>query len=122
MYVYVSDKWNIIMKSKVRLTGLWNQYREFNTAYTMEDNLIFEENQIKKYENSKQYIEDTNRYKLNKELEETKRKNADLTKIANTKVRKELELDVKWQEPNEYQRKIYLLRNMRDANAKESME
>lgn len=122
MYVYVSDKWNIIMKSKVRLTGLWNQYREFNTAYTMEDNLIFEENQIKKYENSKQYIEDTNRYKLNKELEEEKRKNADLTKIANTKVRKELELDVKWQEPNEYQRKIYLLRNMRDANAKESME
>ena len=122
MYVYVSDKWNIIMKSKVRLTGLWNQYREYNTAYTMEDNLIFEENQIKKYENSKQYIEDTNRYKLNKELEETKRKNADLTKIANTKVRKELELDVKWQEPNEYQRKIYLLRNMRDANAKESME
>ena len=122
MYVYVSDKWNIIMKSNIRLTGLWNQYREFNTAYTMEDNLIFEENQIKKYENSKQYIEDTNRYKLNKELEETKRKNADLTKIANTKVRKELELDVKWQEPNEYQRKIYLLRNMRDANAKESME
>lgn len=122
MYVYVSDKWNIIMRSKVRLTGLWNQYREYNTAYTMEDNLIFEENQIKKYENSKQYIEDTNRYKLNKELEETKRKNADLTKIANTKVRKELELDVKWQEPNEYQRKIYLLRNMRDANAKESME
>ena len=122
MYVYVSEKWNIIMKSKERLTGLWNQYREYNTAYTMEDNLIFEENQIKKYENSKQYIEDTNRYHLTKELEEEKRKNADLTKIANTKVRKELELDVKWQEPNEYQRKIYLLRNMRDANAKESME
>ena len=113
MYVYVSDKWNIIMKSKVRLTGLWNQYREFNTAYTMEDNLIFEENQIKKYENSKQYIEDTNRYKLNKELEEEKRKNWELTQIANMKVTQELELDKKWQEANEYQRKLYLLRNMR---------
>lgn len=106
----------------MRLNGLWNQYREFNTAYTMEDNLIYEDNQIKKYENSKQYIEDTNRYHLTKELEEEKRKNADLIKIANTKVRKELELDVKGQKPNEYQRKIYLLRNMRDANAKESME
>jgi hypothetical protein len=42
MYVYVSDKGNIIMKSNIRLNGLWNQYREFNVAYTMEDNLIFE--------------------------------------------------------------------------------
>ena len=113
MYVYVSDKWNIIMKSNIRLTGLWNQYREYDTAYTMEDNLIFEENQIKKYENSKQYIEDTNRYKLNKELEDTKRKKEELEKIANMKVRKELELDVKWEADWEYQRKIYLLRNMR---------
>ena len=52
-----------------------NMYREYNTAYTMEDNLIYEDNQIKKYENSKQYIEDTNRYHLTKELEEEKRKN-----------------------------------------------
>lgn len=113
MYVYVSDKWNIIMKSNIRLSGLWNQYREFNTAYTMEDNLIFEENKVKKYENSKQYIEDTNRYHLNKELEETKRKNSELTQIANAKVRKELELDAKWEEDGEYQRKLYMLRNMR---------
>jgi hypothetical protein len=83
------------MKSNIRLTGLWNQYREFNTAYTMEDNLIFEENQIKKYENSKQYIEDSNRYHLTKELEDTKRKNAELTSIANSKVKKDLELEAK---------------------------
>ena len=113
MYVYVSDKWNIIMKSKVRLTGLWNQYREFNTAYTMEDNLIFEENQIKKYENSKQYIEDSNRYHLTKELEDTKRKNAELTTIANAKMTKDLELEVKGQKPDEYNKKLYLLKNMK---------
>ena len=113
MFVYVSDKWNIIMKSNIRLTGLWNQYREYNTAYTMEDNLIFEENQIKKYENSKQYIEDTNRYHLTKELEDTKRKNAELTSIANSKVKEDLELEAKWQEVNEYQRKLYTLKNMR---------
>ena len=113
MYVYVSDKWNIIMKSNIRLTGLWNQYREFNTAYTMEDNLIFEENQIKKYENSKQYIEDSNRYHLTKELEDTKRKNAELTTIANAKMNKDLELEVKGQKPDEYNKKIYLLKNMK---------
>ena len=113
MYVYVSEKWNIIMKSNIRLTGLWNQYREFNTAYTMEDNLIFEENQIKKYENSKQYIEDSNRYHLTKELEDTKRKNAELTTIANAKMNKDLELEVKGQKPDEYNKKLYLLKNMK---------
>jgi len=101
------------MKSNIRLTGLWNQYREFNTAYTMEDNLIFEENQIKKYENSKQYIEDSNRYHLTKELEDTKRKNAELTTIANAKMNKDLELEVKGQKPDEYNKKIYLLKNMK---------
>ena len=113
MYVYVSDKWNIIIKSNIRLTGLWNQYREFNTAYTMEDNLIFEDNQIKKYENSKQYIEDSNRYHLTKELEDTKRKNAELTTIANAKMTKDLELEVKGQKPDEYNKKLYLLKNMK---------
>lgn len=90
-----------------------NQYREYITEYNQLDNLIFEDNQIKKYENSKQYIEDRDRYHLEKELKEEKRKNTELTQIANMKVKKELELDVKWQEADEYQRKIYLLRNMR---------
>ena len=50
---------------------------------------------------------------MEKELNKEKKKNADLTKIANAKVRKELELDVKWQEPDAYQRKLYMLRNMK---------
>ena len=79
----------------------------------MEDNLIFEDNQIKKYENSKQYIEDSNRYHLTKELEDTKRKNAELTTIANAKMNKDLELEVKGQKPDEYNKKIYLLKNMK---------
>lgn len=90
-----------------------NKYREYITRYSMEDNLIFEDNQIKKYENSKQYIEDSNRYHLTKELEDTKRKNAELTTIANAKMRKDLELDVKGQEPDEYNKKLYLLKNMK---------
>ena len=79
----------------------------------MDDNLIFEDNQIKKYENSKQYIEDSNRYHLTKELEDTKRKNAELTTIANAKMNKDLELEVKGQKPDEYNKKLYLLKNMK---------
>lgn len=90
-----------------------NKYREYITRYSMEDNLIFEDNQIKKYENSKQYIEDSNRYHLTKELEDTKRKNAELTTIANAKMTKDLELEVKGQKPDEYNKKLYLLKNMK---------
>jgi len=113
MYVYVSDKWNIIMRSSFRMTWMQNKYREYITRYSMDDNLIFEDNQIKKYENSKQYIEDTNRYHLTKELEDTKRKNAELTTIANAKMNKDLELEVKGQKPDEYNKKLYLLKNMK---------
>jgi hypothetical protein len=90
-----------------------NKYREYITEYSMEDNLIFEWGKIVKYENSKQYIEDSNRYHLTKELEKTKKKNAELTTIANAKMKKDLELDAKWQEPDEYNKKIYLLKNMK---------
>ena len=90
-----------------------NKYKEYITEYSQTDNLIFEDGKIKRYENSRQYEDDINKYHLEKELSETKRKNTELTKIANTKVRKEMELDIKGQEPDEYQRKLYLLKNMR---------
>lgn len=90
-----------------------NKYREYITEYSMDDNLIFEWGKVVKYENSKQYIEDSNKYHLTHELEETKRKNAELTTIANAKMTKDLELDVKGQEPDEYNKKIYLLKNMK---------
>lgn len=90
-----------------------NKYREYDTRYSIIDNLIFEDNQIKRYEDSRQYAEDIDKFHMERELEETKRKNSELLQIANTKVRKEMELDVKGQEPDEYQRKLYLLKNMR---------
>ena len=90
-----------------------NKYREYDTKYSMTDNLIYEDNQIKRYENSRQYENDINKFHLERELDETKRKNSELLQIANTKVRKEMELDVKGQEPDEYQRKLYLLKSMR---------
>lgn len=88
-------------------------YSELVTNYKATDRLIYEAGEVKLYENSKQYIEDTNRYHIQKELSELKKKNSELVQIANTKITQELELDVRWQEANEYQRKIYQLRNMR---------
>lgn len=96
-----------------RKLGIQNKYKEYIVNYSMSDNLIFEQGQVVKYENSKQYIEDTNRYHLTKELEDTQRKNKELEQIANTKVQKEMELDVKWETADEYHRKLYLLKNMR---------
>lgn len=93
--------------------GMQNKYREYDTNYNISDNLIYEDNQIKRYENSRQYENDINKFHLERELEDTKRKNAELTTIANAKVKKEMELDVKWKESNEYQRKLYLLKNMK---------
>lgn len=101
------------MRSAKRIMWMQNKYKEVECNYNVTDNLIYEDGKVKRYENSKQYIEDTNRYGLNKELEDTKRRNKELTKIANKTVKEELELDKLNKEPNEYQRKIYLLKQMR---------
>ena len=113
MYVYVSNEWNIILRSNKKLTGMQNKYREYDTRYSITDNLIYEDNQIKRYENSRQYENDINKFHLERELSETKRKNAELTVIANAKMKKDLELDIKWQEPDEYNKKLYILKNMK---------
>lgn len=120
MYIYVKNG-NIIHKSENKKQLLW--FLEWCQVY--EDNqvwnLIFEDGKIKVYEKSKQREEDSNKYHLTKENTILKKKNYDLTRIANNKIRKEMELDIKGQEPNEYQRKLYLLRNMKDAHAKEGL-
>ena len=119
LYVYVAPDGNIRLKSKERCFKNWVKgCSEHVVGYEMSDRLIFEDNQIKKYENSKQFWEDINRYHLQKEVRNLKKENKDLVKIANNKVTKELELEVKWQEANAYQRKIYLLKQMRDASKK----
>ena len=116
MYVYVKEN-RIILKSENRILNLKGT-QEYIIECEKTDRLIFEDNKIKKYENSKQYAEDINRYHLQKEVRNLKKENKDLIKIANNKVTKDLELEVKWQEANAYQRKIYLLKQMRDASKK----
>lgn len=115
MFVYVAPEGNIRIKSVQRLHGnMVKGCSEHVVECKMTDRLIYEDNMIKLYENSRQFAEDTNRYRIQKENELLKKKNQELTKIANVKVTKDLELEVKGQEANEYQRKIYLLKHMRE--------
>lgn len=86
---------------------------EYETDHKMTDRLIYEGGQVKLYEDSKQYGEDINRYHLQKELKTTKKKNEDLLRIANNKIQKEMELDVKWETASAYHRNIYLLKKIR---------
>lgn len=90
MYVYVSDKWNIILRSPKRLLAMKAQYREFVVDYTVNDNLIFEWGQIKKYESSNQYKEDIEEYKIIKENKKLKKENDRLKPIAEREVRNQL--------------------------------
>lgn len=121
MYLYIKN-WNIIHRSdkKKLLIGFleWCQIMEEKNT----DRCIYEDWKIIKYEKSKQWENDSNKYHLKKELEEEKRKNNELITIANKQVTKGLWLDKKRHEPTEYYRKLYLLKSLWNANAKESME
>lgn len=113
MYVYVKD-WMIIYKSDKKVVRGFVSWADVYIVDCRDtDKLIFEGNQVKIYENSNQYNEDMNTYHLSRQVDNLSRKNEELLKIANTKVTKEMELEVKWKEANEYQRKLYLLKNMR---------
>ncbi len=79
----------------------------------MTDRLIYEEWQVKIYENSKQYGEDINRYHLQKELERKTKDNMELRAIAYNKMAKEMELEIKNQEPGIYHKNLYLLKHMK---------
>lgn len=115
MFVYVAPEGNIRIKSVQRLHGnMVKGCSEHVVEYKRTDRLIYEDNRVKRYEESRQYAEDTDRYRIQKENELLRKKNNELTKIANVKVTKDLELEVKGQEANEYQRKIYLLKHMRE--------
>lgn len=112
MYVYVSNKWNIILKTMNRKIWIQNKYREYIVNYQLSDNLIFEWWQVIKYENSQQYIEDTNRYHLTKELDRVKRENKDMEIALNKKIKWEIK-KARADEITEYDKKLYILKNKR---------
>lgn len=114
MYVYIKN-WNIVFKSDKR-SNLIKDSIEIYTDYTKNDNLIFENGEVRLYEKSNQFEKDVHKYQLDEKIKKLEHNNKDLEKIANIKITKELELEERWLEANEYQRKIYLLKNLRNGN------
>ena len=113
MYVYV-DNGKIVLKSDTRvMKGITLWWKEYIVECKDTDKLIFEGNSIKRYENSKQYIEDKNVYHREKRLKYLEKQNEELTQIANTKIVKE-----KHVEANEHQRKLYLLKSLQNESKK----
>jgi len=111
MFVYVLNN-KIVLKSKERIVEMLPQYKEYQVNYTETDRLIFEDNQIKLYENSKQYLEDINYYHLQTENEKLKKENKQLEFIAHEKIQEDREMFTT-DKPNDYQKKIYLLKKIK---------
>jgi hypothetical protein len=105
--VYVKNG-NIIFKSNTR-TNLFPDASEVWCWFSMNDNLIFEDWQVRIYEKSKQFEKDIHKYKLSKQVESLEFQNNKLEKIANEKIKKK----TLTKEPTKYDRDIYLLRQMK---------
>lgn len=99
---------NIIFKSNTR-TNLFTDASEIWCWFSMNDNLIFEDWQVRIYEKSKQFEKDIHKYKLSKQVESLEFQNNKLEKIANEKIKKK----TLTKEPTKYDRDIYLLRQMK---------
>ncbi len=99
---------NIIFKSNTR-TNLFPDASEVWCWFSMNDNLIFEDWQVRIYEKSKQFEKDIHKYKLSKQIESLEFQNNKLEKIANEKIKKK----TLTKEPTKYDRDIYLLRQMK---------
>jgi len=105
--VYVKNG-NIIFKSNTR-TNLFPDASEVWCWFSMSDNLIFEDGQVRIYEKSKQFEKDIHKYKLSKQIKSLEFQNNKLEKIANEKIKKK----TLTKEPTKYDRDIYLLRQMK---------
>jgi len=106
MFVYVKNG-NIIFKSNTR-SNLFPDASEIWCWFSMNDNLIFEDWEVRIYEKSKQFEKDIHKYKLSKQIESLEFQKEKLEKIANEKVKKEILKD-----PTKFDRELYLLRQLK---------
>ena len=98
---------NIIFKSNTR-SNLFPDASEVWCWFSMNDNLIFEDGEVRIYEKSKQFEKDIHKYKLSKQIESLELQKEKLEKIANEKVKKEILKD-----PTKFDRELYILRQMK---------
>lgn len=113
MYVYVRGK-NIIHKSEERKELKWflQNCTIYQVSYNKNDHLIFENGEIRIYEQSKQFEKDSHKYILNEKIEKLEFDNNKLKQIANKEVKKDLELK---KEPSKFERELYLYKQMKQC-------
>lgn len=99
---------NIIFRSNTR-TNLFPDASEVWCWFSMNDNLVFEDWQVRIYEKSKQFEKDIHKYKLSKQIESLEFQNDKLEKITNEKIKKETLVE----KPSKYNKDLYLLRKMK---------
>ena len=110
MYVYVKNG-NIIYKSMTHASFL-KDVSEISCWFGLNDNLIFEDGQVRIYEKSKQFEKDIHKYKLAKTIKSLEFEKEKLEKIANDKTKKELESKG---ETGKFERELYLLKKMKQC-------
>jgi hypothetical protein len=108
MFVYIRNG-NIIYKSNTKVDFLPDA-SVIGCWFSLNDNLVFEDWQVRIYEKSKQFEKDIHKYRLSEKIESLEFQNDKLEKIANTKTEKQLRLK---KEAGKYEREIYLLNQMR---------
>ena len=107
MFVYVKN-WNIVYRSNT-ITKIIPDSMEIKCWFSLNDNLVFEDWEIRIYEKSKQFEKDIHKYKLSKQIESLEFQKNKLEKIANEKVKKETFK----KEPTKFDRELYILRQMK---------
>lgn len=107
MFVYVKNG-NILYKSNTR-SNIIPGAMEIKCWFSLNDNLVFEDWEVRIYEKSKQFEKDIHKYKLSKQIKSLELQNNKLEKIANEKIKKK----TLTKEPTKYDRDLYLLRQMK---------
>ena len=107
MFVYVKNG-NIVYKSNTR-SNIIPDAMEIWCWFSMNDNLVFEDGQVRIYEKSKQFEKDIHKYRLSREIKSLKIQNDKLEKIASEKIKNE----TLTKEPTKYDKDLYLLKKMK---------
>ena len=110
MFVYVKNG-NILYKSNTR-SNIIPWAMEIKCWFSLNDNLVFEDWEVRIYEKSKQFEKDIHKYQLKTKIKNLEFKNKKLEKAANKNVKEKMELR---KEATKFDRELYLLRQMKQC-------
>lgn len=108
--MYIKDG-NIVYRSMEK-TNFIKDAIIIDCWFSMNDNLIFENGEVRIYEKSKQFEKDIHKYKLTEKIKSLEFQNGKLDKIAKDQVKKDLELQ---RETTKFDKEIYLLKQMKQC-------